>query len=140
MFRDPFILGKTKTRLIHAKYSEKVPVTMSANESAVLETLKPQPKKETTLMTARNSEKVPVTTSAKESTVFETILPQQKKRDDHITRSEFGEGTSAKESAVLETYLPQQKKKTTVIYTKNTDASCTQQVNYIKGKKYLLFQ
>ena len=39
MFRDPFILAKTKTRLIHAKYSEKVPVTMSANESAVLETL-----------------------------------------------------------------------------------------------------
>ena len=79
MFRDPFTLAKTKTRLIHAKYSEKVAVTMSANESAVLETLLPQPKKETTFMTARNSEKVPVTTSAKESTVFETILPQQKK-------------------------------------------------------------
>ena len=39
MFRDPFTLAKAKTRLIHAKYSEKVPVTMSANESAVLETL-----------------------------------------------------------------------------------------------------
>ena len=39
MFRDPFTLAKKKTRLIHAKYSEKVAVTMSANESAVLETL-----------------------------------------------------------------------------------------------------
>ena len=47
---------------------------------------------------------------------------------------------SAKESAVLETYLPQQKKKTTVIYAKITDASCTQQVNDINGKKYLPFQ
>ena len=75
MFRDPFTLAKTKKRLIHAKYSEKVPVTMSANESAV-----------------------------------------------------------------LETFLPQQKKKTTVIYAKNTDASCTQQVSDINGKKYLPFQ
>ena len=48
--------------------------------------------------------------------------------------------TSAKESAVLETFLPQQKKKTTVIYAKNTDASWTQQVNDINGKKYLPFQ
>ena len=39
MFRDPFTLAKMKTRLLHAKYSEKVPVTMSAKESAVLETL-----------------------------------------------------------------------------------------------------
>ena len=39
MFRDPFTLAKTKMRLIHAKFSEKVPVTMSTNESAVLETL-----------------------------------------------------------------------------------------------------
>ena len=45
-----------------------------------------------------------------------------------------------KESAVLETFLSQQKKKTTVIYAKNTDASCTQQVNDINGKKYLPFQ
>ena len=41
---------------------------------------------------------------------------------------------------VLETLLPQQKKKTTDIYAKNTDASYTQQVYDINGKKYLPFQ
>ena len=43
---------------------------------------------------------------------------------------------SAKErERVLETLLPQQKKKTTDIYAKNTDASITQQVYDIDGKK-----
>ena len=58
MLRDPFILAKTKTRLIHAKYSEKVPVTTSAKESTVFETILPQQKKETTILHAKNLEKV----------------------------------------------------------------------------------
>ena len=45
-----------------------------------------------------------------------------------------------KRERVLETLLPQQKKKTTDIYAKNTDASYTQQVYDINGKKYLPFQ
>ena len=59
---------------------------MSANESAVLETISPQQKRKTTVIHAKNSEKVPVTTSAKEGAVLETILPQQKKGDDGYTR------------------------------------------------------
>ena len=50
---------------------------MSANESAVLDTISPQQKRKTTVIHAKNSEKVPVTTSAKEGAVLETILPQQ---------------------------------------------------------------
>ena len=66
--------------VIHAKNSEKVPVTTSAKEGAVLETISPQQKRKTTVIHAKNSEKVPVTTSAKQGAVFERILPQQKKR------------------------------------------------------------
>ena len=56
---------------------------MSANESAVLETILPQQKKgdndETRLEFGEG-------TSANESAVLETILPQQKKGDDGNTR------------------------------------------------------
>ena len=52
---------------MHAKNSKKVLVTTSENQSAVLETLLTQQKKETTLMHAKNSEEVPVTMSAEES-------------------------------------------------------------------------
>ena len=53
---------------------------MSANKSAVLETILPQQKRKTTVIHAKNLEEVPVTTSAKQGAVFESILPQQKKR------------------------------------------------------------
>ena len=49
---------KRKTTVIHAKNSEKVPVTTSAKEGAVLETILPQQKKETTVIHTKNSEKV----------------------------------------------------------------------------------
>ena len=59
---------------------------MSANESAVLETISPQQKRKTTVIHAKNLEKVPVTTNAKEGAVFQSILPQQKKGDNDNTR------------------------------------------------------
>ena len=54
MFRGPFTLAKTKTRLIHAKYSEKVLVTTGAKESEVLENILPQQKKKTTVIHTKN--------------------------------------------------------------------------------------
>ena len=65
---------------MHAKNSEKVPLTLSAVESAVLETILPKQKKEKRLIHAKNSEKVLVTSSAEESVVLETTLLKQKKR------------------------------------------------------------
>ena len=44
-FRDHFTLAKRNTTVINAKNSEKVPVTTSAKEGAVLETILPQQKK-----------------------------------------------------------------------------------------------
>ena len=50
---------KRKTTVIHAKNSEKVPVTTSAKQGAVFESILPQQKKkETTIIHAKNSEKV----------------------------------------------------------------------------------
>ena len=72
--------------MIHAKYSEKVPLMTSANESAVLETLYPQKKMETTLMHAKNLEKLHVETSEKISAVLRPFYPSRKKGDDGNTR------------------------------------------------------
>ena len=58
----------------------------------------------------------------------------------HAKNSEKVRAQKRERERVLETLLPQQKKKTTDIYAKNTDASITQQVYDINGKKYLPFQ
>ena len=72
---DHFTQAKNEKR---RQYTLRFREGTSANESAVLETISPQQKK--------NSEKVPVTTNAKEGAGFESILPQQKKGDDDNTR------------------------------------------------------
>ena len=59
---------------------------MSANKSAVLETISPKQKRKSTVIHAKNLDKVPVTTSAKQGAVFESILLQQKKGDNDNTR------------------------------------------------------
>ena len=97
---------------------------MSANESAVLETISPYQKRKTTVIHAKNSKKVPVTTSAKEGAVLETILPQQKKRRRRlytlrIRRSHERQGGCS----FRDPFSPTQKKRTTLIYAKITDAS-----------------
>ena len=68
---------------------------MSANESAVLETISPQQKRKTTVIHAKNLEKVPVTTSAKQGAVFESSLPQQKKKETMILQAKNSEKVPA---------------------------------------------
>ena len=97
---------------------------MSANESAVLDTISPHQKRKTTVIHAKNSKKVPVTTSAKEGAVLETILPQQKKRRRQlytlrIRRSHERQGGCS----FRDPFSPTRKKRTTLIYAKITDAS-----------------
>ena len=58
--------------VIHAKNSEKVPVTTSAMEGAVLETILPQQKKGNDDVTSLEFGEG---TSANESAVLETISP-----------------------------------------------------------------
>ena len=58
-FRDHLPQQKRKMTVIHAKNLEKVPVTTSAKQGAVFESILPQQKKkETTIIHAKNSEKV----------------------------------------------------------------------------------
>ena len=59
---------------------------MSANESAVLETISPQQKRKTTVIHAKNSEKVPVTTKQSREQFLRAFYPSRKKGDDDNTR------------------------------------------------------
>ena len=59
---------------MHATNSEKVLVTTSTKESAVLETHLPHKKQETTLMNAYKLGGGTLTTSADESVCLETLL------------------------------------------------------------------
>ena len=97
---------------------------MSANESAVLETISPHQKRKTTVIHAKNSKKVPVTTSAKEGAVFrDHFTPAEKRRRRlytlRIRRSHERQGGCS----FRDPFSPTQKKRTTLIYAKITDAS-----------------
>ena len=104
--------------VIHAKNLEKVPVTTSAKQGAVFESILPQQKKRRrryySLRIRRRYER-------KRKCSFIDHFTLAKKEDDGNTRYEFGEGTSANKSAVLETISPQQKRKTTVIHATNLE-------------------
>ena len=98
------------TTVIHATNSEKVPVTTSAKEGAVFESILPQQKKGNDDVTSLEFGEG---TSANESAVLETISPQQKRKTTviHAKNSEkVPVTTSAKQGAVFESILPQQKK------------------------------
>ena len=101
---------KRKTTVIHAKNSEKVPVTTNAKEGAVLVAFYPSRKKETTTIHAKNSDKVRAQTKMQ----FKRPFHPSKKRKTTVIHPKNSEKvpvmTSAKEGAVFESILPQQKK------------------------------
>ena len=95
---------------MHATNSEKVPVTASAKEEAVFESILPQQKKGNDDVTSLEFGEG---TSTNENAVLETISPQQKRKTTviHAKNSEkVPVTTSAKQGAVFESILPQQKK------------------------------
>ena len=99
------------TTVIHATNLEKVPVTTSAKEGAVFESILSQQKKGNDDVTSLEFGEG---TSANESAVLETISPQQKRKTTviHAKNSEkVPVTTSAKQGAVFESILPQQKKR-----------------------------
>ena len=103
--------------VIHATNSEKVPVTTSAKEGAVFESILPQQKQGNDDVTSLEFGEG---TSANESAVLETISPQQKRKTTviHAKNSEkVPVTTSAKQGAVFESILPQQKKRRRRLYT-----------------------
>ena len=72
---------------MHAKNSEKVPVTTSAEgERSLRDGFNSAEKKETTLMHAKNSEKVPVTTSAEGERSLRDGFTHAKEGDDFNAR------------------------------------------------------
>ena len=86
---------------------------MSANESAVLETISTLSKKgRQTVIHAYEFGEGTCNDKHKPKVQFlKAFYPSRKKGNDDVTSLEFGEGTSANESAVLETISPQQKEK-----------------------------
>ena len=68
--------------VIHAKNSEKVPVTTSAKQGAVFGSFYPNRKKETTIILAKNSEKY----ERKRKCSFRDHFTLAKKEDDGYTR------------------------------------------------------
>ena len=87
-----------------------MPVTTSAKEGAVFESILPQQKKGNDDVT---SLELGEGTSANEGAVLETISPQQKRKTTviHAKNLEMVTvTTSAKHGAVFESILPQQKK------------------------------
>ena len=104
-----------------ATNSEKVPVTSSAKEGAVFESILPQQKKGNDDVTSLEFGEG---TSANESAVLETISPQQKRKTTviHAKNSEkVPVTTSAKQGAVLRAFYPSRKKETTIIHAKNSE-------------------